>query len=78
MIVSFSSDYSVMYVQTNQEYKHLWRENPYLGEIITIAKKRFFYVVVRDGLDGWWVKNNGEIVNMKEAANAMQWIPPNL
>lgn len=77
LIVSFLKDYPVMYIQTTQRHKNVWRKKPFLDEIIQIAKKKPFYVIIRDGENGWWVKNDGSIVNMQEAANDGQWIPPN-
>lgn len=77
MIVSISERTNNLYIQTNDGHKNVWREKPFFNEIQQIAKNLIYNVIVRDGTDGWWIKSNGQIINMKEAANAMQVIPIN-
>lgn len=78
IIVTAHPQHQVIYYQTNPEHKDAWKENPFYDEILDMAKHAPFYVVVRDGTDGWWVKSDGQIRNMREQVMAGKFIPPNI
>lgn len=77
MIITYNADDNVLYIQTTQKTKSVWRKKPYIDDIMDIANQLPIHVVVRDGWDGWWVKSDGTILNMQEAYDAGIPIPVN-